>query len=128
MSNITGSINLRAFKNSFIETRKNKSGQAVKCVTIPLEPNYLSETDKGNVYVNVSAWPRKNPPTNEKDKSTHIVNHDPGKEVRDKLKSANEYPATLGNLTVWGEQSHSEQAPAATDHGEFNGNTDDLPF
>ena len=126
MSNITGSINLAGFKH-ILEKRKNSKGEMIDCITIPLSANYLNKTDKGNVYVNISAWPRKNAPKNENDKSTHIVNQDPGKDVRAKLKEANEYPPTLGNLTVW-DQASGETNDQPANYGTFEGTADDLPF
>ena len=93
---LKGYFNLMAFNNAFIEERVNKAGAKIECVTIPLENNFLALTDRGNVPVNWVAW------ANEKIKSdhTHLINLDPGKEVREQLKAAGEYPPTLGALKV----------------------------
>jgi hypothetical protein len=93
---VKGYFNLMAFNNAFIEDRVNKAGATIKCVTIPLENNFLALTDKGNVPVNWVAW------ENDKIKSdhTHLIKLDPGKDVREQLKTAGEYPPTLGALKV----------------------------
>ena len=87
---------MMAFNNAFIEKRVNKAGAEIMCVTIPLENNHLQPTDRGGVFVNWTAW------ANDKIKSdhTHLINLDPGKEVREQLKAAGEYPPTLGALKV----------------------------
>ena len=109
---VKGYFNLMAFNNAFIEERVNKAGATIKCVTIPLENNFLAPTDKGGVFVNWTAW------ENDKIKSdhTHLINLDPGKEVREKLKAAGEYPPTLGALKVdeGGGFSHTGKIDEAT--------------
>lgn len=100
-----------AFNNAFIEERVNKAGATVKCVTIPLENNFLAPTDKGGVFVNWTAW------ENDKIKSdhTHLINLDPGKDIRDRLKAAGEYPPTLGALkSEEGGFSHTGKVDPAT--------------
>lgn len=125
---MSGTFALTALKH-VREKRKIQSGEMVDCIVIPLQPNHLKLTEKGNVYVNFSAWPRKTVSQIEGDKSTHLINHDPGKEIRDMLKTAGQYPATLGNLTVWDQVQSTpqtgEQAPASM--GEIDP-TADLPF
>ncbi len=117
---ITGRIALSALKH-VIEDRKSKSG-IVKCITIPLPSNYLELTDKGNVYLDFAAW------TKRKDGSKveePIINHSPDKAIREKLKAAGQYPATLGNLKFWDNtpQPVQQVANIAT-----AGDEDDLPF
>lgn len=121
------SINLTAFVH-IREKRKNRAGELVDCIVIPCDANHLKFTDKGNLYVNATAWPRKNAPQNENDKSTHIINHDPGKDVRDSLKADGKYPATLGNAYV---DSDEVQHTAPTSDNSYSApasHTDDLPF
>ena len=85
-----------------------------------------TKTEKGNCYANFSAWPRRTAAASEKDKSTHIVNYDPGKEVRDELKAVSQYPPTLGNLTVWDQvtSTSSEEHSGAQTYEE----SDEVPF
>lgn len=131
MGSISGSINLMAFEKAFTEERKDSNGNSVICAVIPLPHNHLTKTEKGNVFVNLHA----NEIAPEKRKAdrrdTHIVNQDPGKEIRQKLKDAGKYPTTLGNLVDWDQSGPSEQA-AATSPAQAGfaapPNTDNIPF
>lgn len=127
---LSGSINLTGFNKAFTETRKDKNGNEVECAVIPMPHNWLSKTDKGNVFVNFSAWPI--PPEKRKAdrKDTHIVNLDPGKETRQKLKEMGEYPPTLGNIVDWDQITPGEpQANAGpTDAGFKAPSSDPAPF
>lgn len=128
---LTGSINLMAFNNAFTEVRKDSKGNDVPCAVIPLPHNWLSKTEKGNVFVNLSAW--KIPPEKRKAdrKDTHIVSLDPGKEVREKLKAVDKYPPTLGNLTDWDEvggmEKEANTSPQQAGFMPPEGN-DNIPF
>jgi len=131
-NNMSGRFDLCALK-SVIEKKKNKAGQEVDCIVIPLAANHLElATDsKGKYHVNLdwSAWPRKTPSQFENDKSTHIVNQDPGKEIRDALKSETpaRYPATLGNMVAWDQVTGGTPEPESNAAGMI-GEGDDIPF
>jgi len=131
-NNIGISIDLCAFK-SVIEKKKNQAGQQVDCIVIPIEANNLklSTDNNGKPHVNVYGFgnPRTQPSKFENDKSTHILNHDPGKEIREALKSENppRYPATLGSLTVWDQVQQGGIEPQNQSVG-FVQEGDALPF
>lgn len=113
MGNLSGKINLTGFNKAFTETRKDQAGNDVPCVVIPMPHNWLEKTEKGNVFANFfgNEIPAEKRKANRKD--THIVNMDPGKEARQKLKEMGEYPPTLGNIVDWGQVSPQE--PQAND-------------
>lgn len=96
---------------------------------IPISANHLTKTEKGNVYMNISAWPRRTASQFENDKSTHIINQDPGKEIRDAMKAEtpSRYPATLGSLTVWDQVQQGATEPQSQSAGYVQ-EGDDLPF
>ena len=103
-----------AFEKAFTEERKDAAGNTVTCAVIPLPHNHLTKTDKGNVFVNLHANEIAPEKRKADRKDTHIVNQDPGKEIRQKLKDAGKYPNTLGNLVDWAQSGPSEQQAATT--------------
>lgn len=118
MGRISGKINLSALEHS-VQTSK----KGVKFIAIPIEKNNLFQSDKGNVYLDISC----NEHLNSEKKQTHIVNQSVPKEVYEKLKEAGEYAPSLGNLTDWDKLGGGggESAPnVSTEDMEM----DDLPF
>ena len=121
MSNISGNINLAAFKHAFLKTKKGAEG-----IFIPFEVNNITKTDKGNVYVNIQASEH----INAEKKQTHIVGQSVPKDVYEKLKEAGEYAPTLGNLTDWAKLGGGEATPGASSEAKASDfeEGDDLPF
>jgi len=119
MSNISGSIALTALKSSFI---KNKKGE--EFLLIPLNKNSLIKTEKGNVYLSLSAREY----ISEERKQTHIISQSVPKDVYEKLREKNEYPPTLGNLTDWSKLLGKNEVIPNTIPSEEMDLLDDLPF
>lgn len=120
MSNISGNIALTALTCAF-----KKSAKGTECLIIPLEENHLKKTEKGNVYMNISAREH----INEERKQTHIVSQSVPKDAYEKLRENDEYPPTLGNLTDWSKLAGSgEGSPNTMPNDEFESMPDDLPF
>lgn len=80
MENSTIKINLSAFVH-IVTTVKNKAGNPVKGIFIPLEKNNIFEGKKG-LYVDLIAFPIKNNKTDSKD--THLIKQSISKEEREK--------------------------------------------
>ena len=120
MNNISGKINLAALTHAIIE---GKSGQ--KCIVIPITDNSLFFSEKGNIYLDIIAFPIKNPAEGTKD--THIVSQSIPKEKTAALKAQTPpaYPPTLGNLMVWSGAGEAE--PNKVDV-PLNTPVQDLPF
>ena len=128
---ITGSINLMALNNAFIEQRKDKNGNTVDCAVIPLKHNWMHKTEKGNVYMRISAREINQDNKREDSKDTHIVSLSVDKETYDKLRSIDKYPPTLGNLTDWDKVygSGANQASASPQQSTLAPpDADDVPF
>jgi len=119
---ITGRIALTALKH-VIEDRKGQGGKMVKCITIPLPPNYLDLTEKGNVFLDFSAFETRKDGTKVDEP---IINQSPSKEIREQLKAAGQYPATLGNLKFW--SNEHAPAPVKADLAAATEEVGDLPF
>jgi hypothetical protein len=121
---ITGKINIAKLKH-VVMNKKNKAGQEVKCLVIPIESNHLFEGKDGNVYLDIVAFDVKNPKADSKD--THIVKQSLPKEVREAMseEEKNAMPI-LGNLNAGGSGSNEQPANAAP--GVVLEENDDLPF
>lgn len=73
---VTGSINLTAFKHVITKV-KNKAGEAVDAIVIPLDANYLKKHEtNGSFYFNLVAWENKKP----QEHSTHGIKQSFNKE------------------------------------------------
>lgn len=101
MGSISGKINLAALTHAVMPMGKDK----VECIVIPIAKNNLFKSDKGNVYLDLQAFEIAPEKRNDDRKDTHIVSQSLPKEVREKLKEANQYPPTLGNLIDWDQVS-----------------------
>lgn len=117
--NITGKINLTKLV-SVLTTRKGKDGNEVEGIFIPIENNHLFKSEKGNVYLDISAWAIKEP---EEGKDTHLVKQSLPKEYFQSLsdEEKKEIPI-IGNLKVWGSRGNFEEEVEVVD------GDDDLPF
>lgn len=55
MSNYRGKINLATLKH-VIQEKKNKAGESIKCIVLPIDQNHLFHSaDKGNIYLDFVA-------------------------------------------------------------------------
>ena len=123
MSNIGGKLDLTQLIH--VKTKKkNKAGEEIDCIVIPVQTNNLFQGEKGNVYIDLIAFPLKEA----KDYATHLVKQSLPKDVREKMskEDQNAMPI-LGNLKVMdGAQSSAPNTAAGS--GVTVGENDNLPF
>lgn len=124
MSNITGSINLGKLKSAIMKI-KNKKGELVECVVIPIDANYLVRGKDGAAYLNIIGYDMEQKPNR---KDTHMVKQSVPKEHFEKFteEQKKEVPI-LGNLILWGSTSNTNGFESDSDSEPQQGN-DDLPF
>ena len=125
MSMITGSINLAALKYVLM-TKKDKNGQPLKGMFIPLEVNKLQEHESGGIYLNLVAFDMKEA----KEWATHILKQSFSKEIREQIGDEK-----MKDLPILGNLKTSGSAPVAADNNAANGEVvdgdsedDNLPF
>ena len=56
MESFSVKLNLATLK-CVLEKKKNKAGDLVDCLVIPLEANRLFKGEKGGIYLDLNAWP-----------------------------------------------------------------------
>ena len=56
MDSFSVKLNLAVLKCA-IQKQKNKAGDMIDCLIIPIELNRLFKGDKGGVYLDLNAWP-----------------------------------------------------------------------
>lgn len=123
MSNktLTGSIALTKLPQAVIVEKKNKAGEMVKCVLLPIDGNNMTLKD-GAVYMDVRVVIRE-----EKDQYgqngfiAKSLPTDVYKSNKDNEKWLNDNQPILGNLKDWSQGGSSEPAETISDD-------DDLPF
>ncbi len=124
MSNktLTGSIALTKLNQAVIVDKKNKAGEMVKCVLLPVDGNHLTLKD-GSVYMDVRVVIREE--ADQYGQNGFIAKSLPS-EVYNANKSntdwLNSNQPILGNLKDWS-QGGGNSAPAQTIDDD-----DDLPF
>ena len=118
MENISTTINLAATKHA-IKKMKNKAGEQIDCIVIPIKDNNLFHSEKGGVYLNLIGFPVKEVKQNQ----THIVKESFKKETLEAMTEEQR-----NNLPIFG--NHSVLSRTAT--GEVvevsSEEDDDLPF
>lgn len=120
MSNLSIKLNLSKLKGSALTKLKNKQGQEVRCVIIPVDENGLFVGEKG-VYLDLTAFEMQNPAYDQ----THFVKQSVSKEKYQAMteEQRNSVPI-LGGLKPFGK---IEMAPT-DEYSVPEGQTDDLPF
>lgn len=122
------SIKIDLMKLVSVETSmKGQSGNPVKGIFIPYEPNHVYVGEKGR-YLDLQAFELKNPRQDSKD--THMIKVDLKKEIRDAMteEERNSQPI-VGNAILWGSKPESKPAPSnITPTEEVMPEGDDLPF
>ena len=117
---IGGKIDLTQLSH-VIQKKKGKSGD-IECLVIPIEQNNLFKGKDENVYLDIIAFPIKEP----KYDDTHLVKQSLPKDVREKMsKEELEAVPILGNLNV--NVGSSSQTPNNAAEGTLE-EEDDLPF
>lgn len=123
MSNrtLTGSIALTKLPQAVIVDKKNKTGEMVKCVLLPIDGNSMTEKD-GAVYMDVRVVLREE--QDQYGQNGFIAKSLPTevyKANKDNESWINDHQPILGNVKDWSQGSNS--APAQTIDED-----DDLPF
>jgi len=123
MSTIVGKINLASLTH-VIQEKKNKAGEMIKCVVIPIEQNHLFQSEKGNLFMDLIAFDLKEL----KDDQSHLVKQSLPKAVREKMsKEDQEKLPIIGSLNVnFGGGGGNQVNNAAG--GAVLSEEDDLPF
>jgi hypothetical protein len=119
METISISINLAATKHA-IKSMKNKAGEQIECIVIPVVDNHLFKSDKGGVYLNLIGFPMKEPKNNQ----THIIKQSFKKEIIDALTEDQKKQLPIfGNLSAFNSTQTGEVVEITSDESD-----DDLPF
>ena len=128
MSNIRGKITLTKLK-SVVRKMKNKKGESIDCLIIPIKENDLFYSKKGSVFLDIIAFPNDKFP-----EFTHSVKQSMPSD-KYKAMTAEEKLAVpfLGNLEVMKPTAEgvtkSEELPDIKETTtEDAHNEDDLPF
>lgn len=123
---LDGSIALSKLQHVMMN-KKNKKGKKIRCIVIPVKENFLYESDKGGVYLNIRV--------NLKDKEDEFNQHgfvgqsvpsDIYKEASDKEKEKMKKTPILGGLKDWEYDGSSNDASGSA--GDDIDEGDDLPF
>jgi hypothetical protein len=116
--------------------KKDKEGNQVECLVIPIDKNNLQRSTKegyNNVYLDLVGFPLKEARRNDSGylTQTHLVKQSLSKEERENMsdEEKNAMPI-LGNLVnLEGEQTGGADIPNDAGGGKtFDENSDDLPF
>lgn len=117
-SNFNLKLNIAAFKH-VVRKMKNKAGEQVECIIIPVESNHIFKGEKG-LYADITAIAVKNP----KYDDTHILKQGLPKEVYEALTDEQKNSTPIfGNMGPW--KSGKGESAANIDNGDED---DDLPF
>jgi hypothetical protein len=105
MDNVSMKIMLTALECAMVDSPTTGK----KLLVIPIEENSLYLSEKGNVYLDLIAFPVK---TATKDQ-THVIKQSRPKDIREKMsEEEKKNQPIVGNLKVWTEGgSHEEAAP-----------------
>lgn len=121
MENVSIKINLAQLTHALMKSDKTGNDLLV----IPIEDNNLFKSEKGNIYLDLIAFPVKTP----NDDQTHIVKQSLPKAVRDAMTEEQKRDQPIfGNMKIWGDGPRSEPAPKNAAPGAVAKAADDLPF
>ena len=125
---IKGKLTISAFKHAIVKMR-NKAGEEVEGIFIPIKDNYLFKSEKGNVFCDIVAFELKTPFTNKDGEisADYSISQSFEKEERERRKASGEW-VNLGTMLVNGlSGGNSEQTPNS-DTFVFDGEGADLPY
>ena len=122
MNNVSIKLNLASLKHALMKSEK--TGKPL--LVIPVEENSMFFSEKGNVYLDLIAFPVKSP----NDDQTHVIKQSLPKAVREAMtKEQQQAMPIIGNLKVWSEGgTHSEPEPNNAASGAVAEGVKDLPF
>lgn len=124
MSNQAINLKLTALKDAGKAKLTNQRGEAVDCLIIPIKDNHLYESERGDIFLTVTAWENDKL----KDGKTHLIKQSFNKEVREKMtEEERKTIPILGDMKPIGQEkrelpSYSSGSVAAPQ------NDGDLPF
>lgn len=118
---IVGKINLAKLTH-VITKKKNKAGDEIEGIFIPIEMNHLFKSDKGNVFLDMVAFDA----VNEEYKQTHAIKQSLPKEIYEAM-SEDERKATpfIGHLNA---NLGGGEGQPNTMNDDFEEDDLDLPF
>jgi hypothetical protein len=134
MSNFTTNTNLLKLKNAFVKKMKNKKGEMIDVVIIPIAMNNLFMSDKG-VYLEQQGFELKERKADAKE--THLLKQSLPKAIYNTLTDEQKKDMPLlGNAILWNGAPASTPSVSTTSQGEQGSsygvaqmpNEDDLPF
>lgn len=123
MSSYAINFDLLKLKSAFRYTFHAKDGTPVTCVCLPIQANYIKETDK-NCYLTLNMWERTNrdngEPEHDQWGNSHAIQVQLPRDVREQMTTEERREATpyLGSAKPLGEgrseQPTQQAAPAKT--------------
>jgi hypothetical protein len=122
MNNVSIKLNLASLQHALMKSEK--TGKPL--LVIPIEENNLFKSEKGNIYLDLIAFPVKNPTEDQ----THVVKQSLSKAVREKMtEEEQKSQPIIGNLKIWSEGgTRSEQEPNNVAAGAVAEGVKGLPF
>lgn len=124
MSNQAINLKLTALKSAGKARLTNPKGETVDCLIIPIKDNHLYESERGDIYLSLTAWENDKL----KDGKTHLIKQSFDKEVRERMSEEEKKSIPiLGDMKPIGQEkrempTYSVEQPAASH------NDGDLPF
>ena len=124
MSNQAINLKLTALKSAGKARLTNPKGEAVDCLIIPIKDNHLYESERGDIYLTLTAWENERL----KDGKTHLIKQSFNKEARERMSEEEKKSIPiLGDMKPIGQEkrempTYSVGQPAASH------NDGDLPF
>ena len=124
MSNQAINLKLTTLKNAGKARLTDNKGAAIDCLVIPIKDNHLYESERGDIYLTLTAWENERL----KDGKTHLIKQSFNKEVRERMTEEEKKSIPiLGDMKPIGQEkrempTYSAGQPAASH------NDGDLPF
>jgi hypothetical protein len=124
MSNQAINLRLTALKNAGKARLTNQRGEAVDCLIIPIKDNHLYESERGDIFLTVTAWENDKL----KDGKTHLIKQSFNKEVREKMtEEERKTIPILGDMKPVGQEKR-ELPSYSAGQSVVPQNDGDLPF
>ena len=119
MSNFSLSVNLKKLKNTFVTDFQGRESKK-RVICIPIEDNFIYETDNGGIHLNLSAFEYKEKKFND----THMLKVSIKKEVLEAMseEERNNLPIVGGLKPFVAKSENSTVVKLSKEE------TDDLPF
>lgn len=127
-----GKINLASLpSHKVMEFGQQGSKEKIKAIVLPIDKNYMHLSEKGNVYLDLVIFERKEP-LKDKDgavEQTHFVKQSIPKKIRDAFSEEEKRAQPIiGNLNIWNGAQVETTAKPDTTLEETDASGKDLPF